>query len=180
MMKGATRLMTFALLGAILAAAGFAQQGTKIAVVNSQEVLEKSVEGKKVIARLQDKDKQTQASLAKLDDDIRQLETRLNTQRLTLTDEAALQMNSDLDKKRTDRKRLGEDASRELQELQYRLFNKVQSELLTIIEGIGREKGYDLILDLAKSGAVYWNPAANITDEVVRRYDASKAAPPAK
>jgi outer membrane protein len=89
-------------------------------------------------------------------------------------------MNSDLDKKRTDRKRLGEDASRELQELQYRLFNKVQSELLTIIEGIGREKGYDLILDLAKSGAVYWNPAANITDEVVRRYDASKAAPPAK
>jgi Skp family chaperone for outer membrane proteins len=38
-------------LSAILAGAGFAQ-GNKIAVINSQAVLEKSVEGKKVIARL--------------------------------------------------------------------------------------------------------------------------------
>jgi outer membrane protein len=179
-MKRATRILTLVLMGIVLAAAGYAQQAAKIGVVNSQDVREKSTEGKKVIARLQEKDKQTQASLAKLDDDIRQLETKLNTQRLTLTDEAVLQMTSDLDKKRTDRKRVGEDSTRELQELQYRLFNKVQSELLSIIEGIGREKNLDIILDLAKSGAVYFSPAISITDEVIRRYDASKATPPAK
>jgi len=179
-MNRSTRCLTVVLIGAALAAAGYAQQTPRIGIVNSQEVLEKSSEGKKVIARLQDKDKQTQASLAKLDDEIRQLETKLNTQRLTLTEEAALQMSTDLDKKRTDRKRLGEDATRELQELQFRLFNKVQSELLTILEAIGRERNFDIIFDLAKSGAVYFSPVINITDEVVRRYDASKAAAPAK
>jgi Skp family chaperone for outer membrane proteins len=179
-MKRTTRILTLVLMGAAMAAAGYAQQGSKIGVVNSQDVLEKSAEGKKVIARLQDKDRQTQAALTKLDDEIRQIETRLNTQRLTLTDEAVIQMTSDLDKKRTDRKRVSEDSTRELQELQYRMFNKVQGELLSIIEAIGRERNLDIVLDLAKSGAVYFSPAINVTDEVIRRYDASKAAAPAK
>lgn len=179
-MNRAARILTVILCGTALAAAAHAQTTSRIGVVNSQEVLEKSVEGKKVLARLQDKDKQVQASLTRLDDEIRQLENKLNTQRLTLTEEAALQLTADLDKKRTDRKRMGEDAARELQELQLRLFNKVQTELLAILEGVGRERGLDVIFDLAKSGVVYVNPAVYLTDEVVRRYDASKAAAPAK
>jgi len=159
---------------------GFAQQTGKIGVINSQLVLERSVEGKRVIAQLQDKDKKSQSDLARLDNEIKQLETKLNTQRLTLTDEAAMQINSDIDKKKTDQKRLSEDAVREIQELQYRLFNKVQGELIPIIEGVGKERGMDVIFDLAKSGAVYFSPAIDLTDEVIRRYDASKAAAPAK
>lgn len=157
--------------------AGFAQQAGKYGVINSQMVLERSAEGKRVIAQLQDKDKKGQADLTRLDNEIKALETKLSTQRLTLTEEAALQINSDLERKRTDQKRLSEDAVREIQELQYRLFNKVQGELIPIIEGLGKEKGMDIIFDLTKSGAVYVNPVIDLTEEVIRRYDASKAAP---
>lgn len=160
--------------------AGLAQQGTKIAVINSQDVLEKSIEGKKVIARLQEQDKKNQNLLAKADDEIRALETKASTQRLTLSDEALVQLSSDLDKKKKERTRTAEDATRDIQELQQRLYLKLQSELLAIIEGIGKEKGYDLILDLGKSGAVFYNPTTDITTEVIKRYDASKATPPAK
>lgn len=158
----------------------FAQQYPKIGVINSQDVLEKSAEGKRVIARLQEKDKANQGVLAKIDEDIRQLETKINTQRLTLAEEALYNMNADLQKKQTDRKRVAEDAVRDFQDLQVKLFNKVQSELIPIIEAIGKEKGIDLILDLAKSGAVYFNPSVDLTEDVIKRYDASKAAPPAK
>ena len=169
--------LTLALFVLSFLSVGFAQQTGKIGVINSQMVLEKSVEGKRAITQLQDKDKKSQSDLAKLDNEIKQLEAKLNTQRLTLTDEAAMQINSDLEKKKTDQKRLSEDAVREIQELQYRLFNKVQGELIPIIEGLGREKGMDVSFDLAKSGAVYFNPVIDLTDEVIRRYDASKAAP---
>jgi outer membrane protein len=155
---------------------GMAQDVPKIGVINSQEVLEKSAEGKRVIARLTEKDKQNQAAITKLDDEIRTLETRLNTQRLTLSEEALYNMNADLQKKKTDRTRLAEDAVRDFQDLQVKLFNKVQSELIPIIEAMGKEKGIDLIFDLAKSGAVYFNPAVDMTEEVIKRYDASKAA----
>lgn len=154
---------------------GLAQQTAKIGVVNSQLILEKSEEGKRAIARLQELDRTQQGKITKLDEDIRQLETKLNTQRLTLTNEAIIQLTSDIDKKRTDRKRQAEDAMRELQDLRLRLFQKVQNELLPIIEGIGKEKNLELILDLGNSGAIYFNPTIDLTEEVIRRYNASKA-----
>lgn len=153
----------------------FAQQTIKIGVVNSQKVLQNSVQGKKAIARLQEKDKGNKAKLAKLDEEIRQLETKLNTQRLTLTNEAVIQLSSDLEKKRTERKRFAEDSTRELQDLQLRLYNKVQGELLPIINKLGKEKSLDLIFDLASSGTIYFNPSIDLTAEVIKRYDASKA-----
>ena len=149
----------------------------KIGVINSQDVLEKSAEGKKVIARIQERDKQYQAGITKLDDDIRQLQTRLNTQRLTLTEEAALQMQADLDKKNTDRKRMAEDAYAGMQDLTNRLFKKIQDELIPIVEALGKERGYEIIFDLQKSGAAWFSPAIDVTAEVIKRYDASKAVP---
>lgn len=164
-----------ALFVAFLVSLGFAQQPTKIGVINSQEVLQESTEGKEVMARMQEKDKSNQAKLTKLDEEIRQLETKLNTQRLTLTQESIMQLTSDLERKRTERKRFAEDSLRELQELRFRLFNKVQSEVLPIIEQIGKERNLGIIFDLTNSGAVYFSPTINITAEVIKRYDASKA-----
>jgi outer membrane protein len=171
------------LLLSVFAAAvslSFAQTTPKFGVINSQDVLERSAEGKRVIARLQEKDKANQAALTKFDEDIRQLETKIKTQSLTLSEEALYNMNADLQKKQTDRKRVAEDAVRDFQDLQVKLFNKVQSELIPIIEAMGKEKGIDIILDLAKSGAVYFNPSCDLTEEVIKRYDTSKATPPAK
>jgi len=162
-------------LAVLILGAGSLAFAQKIGVINSQDVLEKSAEGKKVIARLQERDKQNQAAITKLDDDIRGLQTKLNTQRLTLTEEAAMQLQSDLEKKNTDRKRMAEDAYSGMQELTARLFKRVQDELIPIVETLGKEKGMDIIFDLAKSGAVYWNPAIDLTVELIKRYDASKA-----
>lgn len=173
MRKFFAALMLFAIVGGF--AAVYAQ--SKIAVINSQDVLEKSSEGKKVVARIQERDKQYQASIAKLDEDIRQLQTQLNTQRLTMTDEAALQRQNDLDKKTTDRKRMAEDAYAGMQDLTNRLFKKVLDELMPIVEQLGKERGFDIIFDLQKSGAAWVSPAVDLSSEVVKRYDASKAVP---
>jgi outer membrane protein len=156
-------------------AAVYAQ--SKIGVINSQEVLEKSAEGKRVIARIQERDKQYQANIAKIDEEIRNLQTSLNTQRLTMTDEAAMAKQADLEKKTTDRKRMAEDAYAGMQELTNRLFKKVQDELIPLVEQMGKERGYEIIFDLQKSGAAWFNPAIDLTPELIKRYDASKAAP---
>lgn len=175
MRKSIRKILLLALLIAAFVSLSFAQQAVKVGVVNSMEVLQKSAEGKKVLAQLEQKSKNNQSRLVKLDDDIRQLETKLNTQRLTLTDEALLSLSSDIEKKRTERKRYAEDSYRELQDLQARLFNKVQNELLPIITQVGKEMNLDIIFDLTKSGTIYFNPTIEFTAEVIKRYDASKA-----
>jgi Skp family chaperone for outer membrane proteins len=148
----------------------------KVGVVNSQEVLEKSQEGKRVTAQLEAKNKTLQEDLVRLDDKIRDLETRLNTQRLTLSQEALANLAADLDKQRTERTRFVEDSRRELNDLQLRLFNRLQSELRPVITEIGKEKNLDLIFDVGGSGIIYFNPAIDLTQEVIQRYDASKGS----
>jgi outer membrane protein len=175
MWRRSSKIPLLALLITFLAFAGFAQESNKIGIVNSNEVIQKSTEGKAVMAQLQDKDKSNSAKISTMDEKIRELETKLNTQRLTLTQESILQLNSELERKRTERKRFGEDSLRELQELRFRLFTKVQDEVIPIIEGLGKERNLDIIFDLANSGAVYINPTIDLTGEVIKRYDASKA-----
>ena len=170
------KILSLALFVTFLVSSGSAQEAIKIGIINSNEVLQSSTEGKAVMNQLQEKDKSNQTKLAKLDEEMRQLETKLNTQRLTLTQESIIQLNSDLERKRTERKRFAEDSLRELQELRFRLFNRVQSEVLPIIEQIGKERNLDIILDLANSGTVYFNPTIDITAEIIKRYDASKAS----
>lgn len=174
-MKQKVFFMMVLFLGFLLVNFSLIQAQSKIGVVNSQDVLEKSIEGKRVLNQLAEQDKKNQDQLAKLDEEIRKLETRLNTQRMTLSDEALMQLNSDLTRKRTERTRLSEDMARDMQELQFRLYTRLQNELIPIIEQIGREKGFDIIFDLRNSGAVYVNPVIDITEEVIKRYDALKS-----
>jgi Skp family chaperone for outer membrane proteins len=170
------KVVLIPLVLAILVTFGYSQQAIKVGVVNSQDVLERSAEGKRVMAQIQDKDKQNQDRLGAIDEEIRNLETRINTQRLTLTNEAMMQLSSDLERKRTERKRFAEDSLREMQEFTTRLFQRVQNELLPIIEQLGKDKNLDIIFDLARSGAIYFNPTIDLTQEVITRYDASKAS----
>ncbi len=168
------KIMLFAFCTVALISMGHSQQPMKVGVVNSQDVLLKSQEGKKVTAQIEAKNKTLQEDLARIDERIRELETRLNTQSLTLSQEALTNLMSDLDKKRTERARFVEDSRREMNDLQARLFNKLQSELRPIIEEIGKEKNLDLIFDVGNSGIIYFNPAVDLTAEVIQKYDASK------
>ena len=170
----------FALVALAAAGSLAAQDKANLGYINSQEILDKSVEGKKALAQLQEKERQYAADLAKIDDQIKQLQNRLNTQRLTLTAGAAAGIQADIQKKQTDRQRMAEDASRGMQELQYKLLAQVQNELIAIIDQLRKDKGLDLIFDLAKMGAAFASPALDLTAEVISRYNASKAAPPAK
>jgi len=156
------------------ASLSFAQGTNRVGVIDSQKILESSDEGKRVLSQLQDKEKASRTELEKLDEAVRNLETRLNTQRLTLSEESMLQIASDLERKRTDRKRYYEDTVRDLQELQQRLFNRVQNELLPVIQKLGKDMGFEIILDLNKSGAIYWDETIDLTNEVIRLYNASK------
>ena len=167
------------------AAAGFAglvpaQEARKLGMVNSQEILDKSVEGKRVLAQIQAADKKYTESITRLDDQIKQLQNRLSAQRLTLTAEAAARIQADVQKAQTERQRTAEDATRAMQELQVATSRQLQAQLLPIIEQLRKDKGLDVIFDLGKRGAVFVSPSLDLNAEVIRRYDALKAAPPAK
>lgn len=159
----------------IFVSQSFAEQLFKAAVVNSQKTLQNSKEGKKAIALLQEKEQKINNKLANMDKKIQDLDTKLKTQRLILTFEAQENLSFDLDNLRTERKRIAEDSLKEWQRLQLQLYTKIREEVSPIIDNIAKEKGYSLVFDLASNTVVYFSLSVDITDEVIKRYDASKA-----
>ena len=164
-----------------LAGLAAAQEGAKLGMINSQEILDKSAEGKRALAQLQAADKKYTDQVTQLDEQIKQLQNRLTSQRLTLTPDAAAAIQADIQKKQTDRQRTAEDATAAMRQLQSTTLEKLQAELLPIIEQVRKDMGFDLVFDVTKGGVIYINPALDVTAEIIKRYDALRApAPPVK
>lgn len=154
---------------------GFAEQALAVAVIDSQKTFQNSIEGQKAISLLQEREQQINFNLAQIDKKIQDLDTKLNTQKLVMTFDAQEQIAFDLDKLRTERKRVSEDSLKDWQRLQFQLFNKIREEINPIIENVAKEKGYSLVLDLSSNSVAYFSLSVDITDEVIKRYDAIKA-----
>jgi outer membrane protein len=185
-MKKARILVPLAVILTMMSAAAvFAQQAAppahKIAIINSAQAFETSAEGKKAYAQFQERDSKIKADIQRLDAAITALQNRMSTGRLTMTQEALAATQADIDKKTTERKRYEEDATRDFQQFQATIVQRIRNEMVTIIQALRKEKGLEFVLDLQTSGIVDFDPTMDITDEVVKRYDATKAAlPPVK
>ena len=155
---------------------GSVPQTSNVAVIDSQKTFQSSIEGKNVISQIQAKEQDIKNGLTRIDSQIQELETKQNIQKFTLKDEARQKIIFNLEKLRTERKRFEEDSTKEYQRLQFQLFSKVNSEVIPIIGNVAKEKGYIIVFDLATSGVVYFDQAFDITEEVIKRYNASKAA----
>jgi Skp family chaperone for outer membrane proteins len=176
MRRSAKKIIVLALFFVAILSTSFAQELSRVGIVNPMQVMEQSAEGKSILARLEKKSKENQDKLVKMDDQTRDLETRINTQRLTLTQESLMNMSSDLERMRTDRKRFAEDSYREFTQLRDRLFNKVKTELIPLIEQLGKERNMVAIFDLTTSGVIYFIPTIDLTEELIKKYDASKSS----
>jgi Skp family chaperone for outer membrane proteins len=53
--------------------------------------------------------------------------------------------------------------------------DRIRTEMVVVIDGIAKEKGYSLVFDLATAGIVkYYPPTEDITNELVSKYNSSK------
>lgn len=154
----------------------------KIGIINPQRVINDSIEGKKFLSYIDQKRKEKQAEITamstKLEEDIKQFQR----QQSSLSDEARIRKQSELNRRDTDLKRFIEDAEAEMQAIQRERFAQIQKKIMPIIQQLGTEKGFSLILQ-ANEAMVYVDVSIDITDEVIARFDkatSTASQPPQK
>ena len=167
-MKKTLSLLTLLTL-AMLLGGGFLSAQSKIGILDPQEILEKSIEGKKAFTKLQDFQKMKGEQLEKMKKDADLLEEKLRTQGMTMSDKARLDLTKEIESKKSSLQNEYNNAQRDLQFQQQEIFGKIQEALSPIIKAIREEKG--LIVD--------FDPSIEITDEVVQRYNKASLATPA-
>jgi len=158
----------------ILLSLGFSQQSQphfNVAVINPVKAIQGTVEGNRAVMVLQEKEHYIRSELSKLDTQANDLATKIQTQGFALSIEAQQKMSRELESIKIKRKRAEEDFSREYQELEFKLINPIREKMLLIIKDVSKNNGYSVVFDLSISGVAYYDPAFDITDEVVEKYN---------
>ncbi|HEK85759.1 MAG TPA: OmpH family outer membrane protein [Candidatus Aminicenantes bacterium] len=162
------------ILISLISLPGQAQETPRIAIINSQKAFDQSAEGKKAVAILKEKEDQIKAEIKNREDELKALKDKLTEQKLTLSQEALTQLQLQIDKKEADRQKYEQESSRDFEQFKSQLIKKIRDEMLSIVDQLVKERGYQLVFDLSASGLIYYTPSFDITEEVVKRYDASK------
>ena len=127
-MRKQSRLLLLGILLAGFVSMGFAQETFEVGVIYSAKVMQTSAEGKKAMFTLKQKEQQINDELTKIDNQAKELELKLSSQKLVLSLESQQQMAYDLEQLQTRRKRAEEDYTKE-----YKQLEKVINYLLLMI-----------------------------------------------
>jgi len=161
---------TLILVLAVFVLSAFAYSQVKLGVINAQEIIQKTKKGVEIQQKLDNLQKAKSQELQSLNESIKKLEQDLLSP--ALNNDTREKKSVELQSKRTTLKRNYEDAQREFQRESQKLLVDLEKELIPLIEGIGKAKGFTVIFDRQRSGLVYYDNSVDITAEVIKAIDA--------
>src|SRR6056297_2689928 len=159
---------------AVLAALTFPAYGAdiaKIGIVDFQRILSESEAGQEVQSKLQAKGREMETDLRALGKEVQELEEELRQRATVISKEKREEMQREMDIKKYDLQSKQKKYQSELRELENKMLGKLQAEIFSLAEEIGKKEGYLLIIE--KSAAIYYPSSIDITDQLIEKYNAS-------
>lgn len=156
-----------------LAAPGFALADLKIGYVDLQRALNEVQEGKAAKARLQARLEKSQAQLDKEKEALRVKQEELEKKRLAMDEATLRQRLEELDKEMMRYSNLAAQLQRELAEEERQVTQEIFGRMRKIIGEIAEKEGFDFVFEANESGILHAPAALDLTNELVRRYDAA-------
>ena len=171
-MKHATRAWALALALTVLATPAWAE--LKIGIVDLQRALNESSAGKQAKDQFKVEFERVQSSLKHEKDELDRLKDDLEKKSAVLKEEQRRTLGEDFERKQRDLRRKLEDSDAELRKKDTELTGVILRELATVIQEIGKRDGYTLILENSASAVLYGADSIDVTDEVIRTFDARR------
>lgn len=154
---------------------GSATSTGKLGVVNIQQAIAGTAEGKKALAELEKKYEPKRQDLQQREQKINALQDQLQKQATTLSDDEQVRLRREIDEEQRVFKRLQEDAQADFQNDNQEVVRRIGQKMLRVINDYAPQHGFALIMDPAAAQVpVYF--AANgidITETIVKLYDAT-------
>lgn len=143
----------------------------KIGVINIQEAIASTAEGKKAFADLQKKYAPRQQELQRLQQEIQSIQDQLQKQAPTLSDEEQRRLNREAEEKQKQLKRSTEDANAEFQADRDDAVRQIGQKMVRQIQEYAKQNGFALVLDSAQIPVYFAATDIDLTEAMVKRYD---------
>lgn len=148
-------------------------EGAKFAFVDIQVIASNSVEGKAATAKLDELRKKKSTELQSKATALKGMQDKLQSGGTVLSDSARSQLQKEIEKAQRDLEYANSDAQTEVQDLQNQLQEEFQSRLNPILEQVRADKGLYMIFSSRDAGIVAADLGLDLSDEVIKRFDAA-------
>ncbi len=145
-----------------------AATNTKIGIINIQEAIFASNEGRRDFEALNKKFEPKQSELQTINKEIDDLKKQLTAQGDKLNEDAKSVQVRQIEQKQKSLQRSYEDAQAEFQGQQNEILNRIGQKLLGVLDKYAKDNGYTLILDVSsQQSPVLWaGPSSNVTEPI--------------
>ena len=143
----------------------------RIAFIDVQRVLARSAAGVAAREQLEREKATMQKEMDGRRQELEKIRDELEKKGALLTPDARRDKQELFERKRRDAARMADDFQKELERKESMLLQKVLQDVSGIIEKIGKERGYYLIVEKRGAGVIYASADADLTDEIIRAYD---------
>jgi outer membrane protein len=152
---------------------------TKIGIINIQQAIIASNEGRRDLEALQKKFEPKQTELSSANKEVEALKTQLNTQGDKLNDDARGTLVKSIESKQKSLQRSVEDAQNEFQGQQNEIANRIGGKMLQVLDNYAKSNGFAVILDVSSpQSPVLWASApVDVTKAIVDAYNAQSGVP---
>jgi len=152
----------------------YAADSLKFGTVDLQKSLEESETGKKAKSDLESLRVSKQSVIDEKGRAIDKLKGDIEKQASVLSAEARKNKEEELEKMVREYQRIVQDSQAELKKKEAELTNTTIREIIEIIEKIGAEEGYTIIIE--KGTIPYSDKSIDITETVIKKYNESKTS----
>jgi outer membrane protein len=166
------KALVFLFLAAIVVWGTAAQdEPLKIGIVDVDEAISSTAEGKAARDELARKQRDAQAQIQPMLERLKEMEDDFKAKRFVISDEARFQKQLDLAEVQNEIESKVKELKGQLQVDQERLRGPLLAKLGEIVEELGKSGGYTMILHRAAPGLLYAREALDVTDLVIEKYN---------
>ena len=143
----------------------------KVAFVDVQRVLARSVAGVAAREQLEREKATMQKEMDAKRQELEKLREEIEKKGPLMTADARREKQDTFERKRRDAARLADDFQKELEKKEQGLLQKVLVDVQGVVDRVGKQRGYHLVVERQRAGVIFAAPEADLTDEVIRAYD---------
>ena len=153
--------------------------GTKLGIINVQQAIMLTNEGKKDLDALETKFTPKKNELQTLQTEIESMKKQLSTQGDKMNEEARNKLTRDIDTKQKSLQRSVEDAQQDFQQQQGEIVNRIGTKMMEVLDKYAKANGYIAIMDVSspQSPVIWARQGTDVTKEIADAYNAQSSVP---
>lgn len=160
----------------------WAQAPQKFAIINMQQVILETKDGKQAVIELKAKFAPKEAEFQKRAEELQRKQDELRKTENTISEEKKAALTRDIDAMTKSLQRDTDDAREDVNQEQQKVLNQLGGKIMQVLNKYASDKQYTMVFDVSgtPNNILFASSAVDITREIITLYDANTPAAAAK